>query len=487
MYEISIQETLRRVRRIWLRLRVRYTSTQMTPVEVSEMSQAAELFWRNYYNSIRQEPLTFVGCQAMIIFVSGSRFSMPMTTNLNSVENYIRTAFQYIELMSQGIDVFRNGLVIRISGDELVDPQDVLAGRVDFKIGFDMRYPTRNILPSRNVNQNFVYEDQQDDDDDQQDDHDDQDDDDDEDRQNDIQRSRREELIRRIDILRDEIRLLDYNINQTEDLLNSLRISRNRWRANVQQLRSEITAEMTRLQRERSRMARQLRGLNRLLNSNVELSPTYNPTDLASPPSTFTNLQNSPFSVPDNFLDNHEDIDDLLDYINDQQRDRLTPFDVLNQPSTSRTTATSWPTFAGPPGRRIATPRRRTPTPQPSTSRPTTTSWPTRINSWTTSPSSSSTFHSPSSSDVSTDSYDTQEMEELLQLRRRDELIDEIAKAEYQINSLDDLIRDLRGQKGNKRTEAYRSLLRGFESQKKELRKLIQQWQRELRTLRRNI
>ena len=429
MYQISIREVNRQVRRLWFRLRTRFNASRMTPVEINEMSRSTELFWRDYYNRLSGQPLRFVGVQAVILLSSGARFALPMNVSLRNIEDYFRVAFQYLELMSQGIDVFANGLYIRISGEDLVDPQDIQSGRIDFRIGFDILYPTRNIFQSVEIDQNFVFEDQQSDQmSDQQDLQQEQDSDREREYNQEIQTERYRELERRIDILTNELRDILYNINQNEDVLISLRTARNRWSRNVQQLRRDIENQNLILRRERNRIERQLRGLRRLFNSGEELSSNYDPDTEIYSSSDYSNFQNSPFSVPDSYLDN-EDFDDLLDYISGSTSAQNALFDT-------------------------SPPR---------------------------------TFYSPSSSDISTELYDTRELEELERISRVNELREEISRAEYQLNQLQDLMRDLRNRRINRRSTSYRTLLSGLQNQQREIRTLLQQWQRELRSLQRNI
>jgi len=426
MFEISVREVSRRARRIWLRLRTRFNYANLGNVEINEMSRATKLFWLQYTNNyLRGQPLNFVAMQGTILLATGAKFSLVMSQSIRNIDEYIQITFDYLDLMLQGIDIYSNGLYIKISGDDLVDPQDITTGRIDFRIALDMLYPTRNILPSETLEQNFNAEDQQPESATQSDNP--QTDDDfnesesiDQSRFNDYnietQINRYEELYRRISLLENELENINYTINQNEDLLNSLRIARNRWSAHVQQLRREVEIQMVELRRNRDRISRQLRGLRRLFFTSEHLTSDYEPDTEDYSSSDYSNLQSSPFRVPDDYLDSGSPTSSQLDLY------RFFDGSSLSSPASTRTSL-----------------------------------------------------------------YNSEELEELDRLQRRDELNNEIEKAEYQINQLDDLIRDLRNRKINRKHRDYIDLNRSFESQKSELKRLIQQWKRELRSLRRNI
>src|ERR1700743_2630668 len=401
MFEISVREVSRRARRIWLRLRTRFNYANLGNVEINEMSRATKLFWLQYTNNyLRGQPLNFVAMQGTILLATGAKFSLVMSQSIRNIDEYIKITFDYLDFMLQGIGI-------------------------DFRIALDMLYPTRNILPSETLEQNFNAEDQQPESATQSDNP--QTDDDfnesesiDQSRFNDYnietQINRYEELYRRISLLENELENINYTINQNEDLLNSLRIARNRWSAHVQQLRREVEIQMVELRRNRDRISRQLRGLRRLFFTSEHLTSDYEPDTEDYSSSDYSNLQSSPFRVPDDYLDSGSPTSSQLDLY------RFFDGSSLSSPASTRTSL-----------------------------------------------------------------YNSEELEELDRLQRRDELNNEIEKDEYQINQLDDLIRDLRNRKINRKHRDYIDLNRSFESQKSELKRLIQQWKRELRSLRRNI
>src|SRR6202000_469908 len=233
-----------------------------------------------------------------ILLATGAKFSLVMSQSIRNIDEYIQITFDYLDLMLQGIDIYSNGLYIKISGDDLVDPQDITTGRIDFRIALDMLYPTRNILPSETLEQNFNAEDQQPESATQSDNP-----------QTDDDFNESESI--------DQSRFNDYNIetqiNQNEDLLNSLRIARNRWSAHVQQLRREVEIQMVELRRNRDRISRQLRGLRRLFFTSEHLTSDYEPDTEDYSSSDYSNLQSSPFRVPDDYLDSGSPTSSQLD------------------------------------------------------------------------------------------------------------------------------------------------------------------------------
>lgn len=333
MYEISIRETTRRVRRLWLRLRCRFNGNQMTQVEVDEMSRATQLVWRDYWNGLAGQPLRFVGIQGIIILSTGALYALAMSVSIRNIEDYIGVAFEYLSYMAQGVDIYANGLNIQISGDEMVDPEDVRSGRIDFKIGFDQLRPAGQ-MPVREVNQNFTFEDQQNQigseppsDNDQQLFSDNESVMGREEEYNrNVQLGRREELERRINLLLDEIENLSYQINQNFDMIRSLRASPNRRSVAVQQLQADMENQNFELRGNRNRLERQLRGLRNLFESPDDLQSNYDPDTDQYSISDYSDIQNSPFSVPDNYQDTSEDEEEV-----ELERERAARIEELSE------------------------------------------------------------------------------------------------------------------------------------------------------------
>lgn len=430
MFEISLQEITRatHLQRIWFRLRCRFQSTQMTPNEIAQMRESTLAFWRDYNNNnLQGQPLQFRAIQGVIVLSSGSTLTMQGSVSWRNVEEYIRIGFAYLTQMSQGINVFTNPNRIRISGDmSPITPIDIMSGRIDFKIGFNMLYPP-NAFPRVTHNENFEFEDQRPPSDDEPPSETE------EDREREFreeqQRQRREELERRINILHNEIRDRDYNVNINDDILISLRTARNRWSRDVQNLRNQFENQNRILKAEINRLQRQMRGLNRLLLADTELSSTYDPDTEEYSSSDYSNLQSSPFSVPDEYLDAQpEDFADLLNYVEDSGSptpEQLALYNMFNIPSPSLPSST-------------------------------------------------------------TELIDEEELEEIERQNRVNFLEDEISKLYYQLNQIDDLIRDLRSKKVRRNREFY-TLLNEFETEKKTLNRIKNNFSRELRTLKKTI
>lgn len=449
--EVYAGISTRRDNFVWLNIRLRYRSNEIGPNERLQMYDAVINAYQYYYeNYLRAIARRYLGIQGSIRLASGAFFSMAMSRNYENIFTYVNTLFDYLELMAMGANINTSGLRFHMSGDDVYEPQDILSATINLKVGFEI---TDNTVPLPGFEFNVDFEDiaqqaiegveQRE-----------------EEERRDIERElerevqeelerrreeemreeaqqqrRLQELVDRIELLRMEVRNLQGVFDDNVNLLNDLRQARRRFDRTLIDLRSNVQNQNVDLRRRISELQRQIRGLQRLLNSENRLTSEFEPTGRVIDVSQVEDVSSpsSPFFVPDEYIieaaDSDQAIDDILNFF------AVTPSPTVGDSSDTEIIASE------------------------------------ELQRWRA----------------------DDRLRVLNNLRRERlqnrvlELNDEITRYDYEINIIDDSINDLRGTRVKRNRKEYRDLLSQLEEQRKQFVRNIQKCRRELRQLRREL
>lgn len=430
--DISIRSRFRQGNKVWIRLRLQWTSRVVTNFEIEEMFLFTSDAWNIYYQRYLVGQIrTFYGIQGTIRLNNGALFTMQINMNFNDIIDYIRSAFDYLSLMNDGAPLNQN-IRFHISGEDNYEPENVLSGTVDFRIGFELLSSNTDtpVVHFRDYFQNELSAEEErrrreeeaerrrEEEEEERRRQQEQDEIDEQNQQNEQQNERRQELVRRIDLLRSQLSDLRYELNQNIDLLRSLQIPKRRFSRDLINLRNEVEANQRDIKRKITAGERQLRGLLRLLHDEIELDNTYDGDTEQYNFSDYEDLQNSPFSLPPDLPEtDDEDFNNFLNWLDTN---------------------------------------------------------------------SEHSFHSLSSqpTDTETELINSDELRQYELQQEINEINNEIRNYQYEINMLQDTLRDLRSRKV-KRNKDYRQIIKDIENEISRYRKEIQRCERLLRSMRR--
>lgn len=318
--DIRVGPISQRQNTVWFEIVLSYSANRIENFEIQEMFLAISDSWRNYYNTnIVSNAVGFLGQQGNINLRGGQFFSMSLNRDENEIDDYFRTALDHLQSMSQGHTIPFNVRFL-ISGNDIFEPQDVLNAELHFKMGYRVNN-TDIIYPRSTFRESFGRDESEEEQEDEQEEQRTSDVEEEERVNQEQQQRRRSELLRRIEILENELRTLRDQVNENTNLLVDLRQSRRRFTRDVIEIRRVTEDQNRELNRRISSISRQLRALQRVFNSGVELTNHFDPEADLDDTEILPDLQSpqSAFSIPDSYIDDDANLDVLLNFFNEDE------------------------------------------------------------------------------------------------------------------------------------------------------------------------